>query len=280
MLAMLEQKEAEAHRPPGRPLRSEIEVQPCTGNGGIDMDDTQKAKLIEIAKNAKISTCDWPGRGEAAVGYYRGMAFAFARAYCKLKTGDPAAAEMAKAVTNPPAKDALAHYETQFAALGMSNAQAGADTLRHLFVLLLGLGMRESSGQYCEGRDTSAGNDQGDTCEAGLFQCSYNLHKASPLLDTLFANYAGRTDFVEYFKAGVTCSAASWKNWGTGAGADFQALTKACPAFAVEFAAVGLRNDRKHWGPINTHAAELRADSDTFFKQVQDFLDAEGIVEA
>jgi hypothetical protein len=247
---------------------------------GKAMDDTQKAKLLEIVKNAKITTYDWPERGKAEIGYYRGMAFGFARAYCKLNAGDAAATEMAKADTNEPAKDALSHYKIQFAALGMSNAHAGADTLRHLFVLLLGLGMRESSGQYCEGRDMSAGNDQGDTAEAGLFQCSYNLHKVNALLDTLFANYAGRTDFVEYFKAGVTCSAASWKNWGIGTGVDFQALTKTCPAFAVEFAAVGLRNDRKHWGPINTRAAELRADSNTFFKQVQDFIDAEGIVEA
>lgn len=34
----------------------------------------------------------------------------------------------------------------------------GTDTLRQLFVLLIGLGMRESSGQYCEGRDRSASN--------------------------------------------------------------------------------------------------------------------------
>ena len=35
----------------------------------------------------------------------------------------------------------------------MRNDVSGIDTLRHLFVLMIGLGMRELSGRYCEGRD-------------------------------------------------------------------------------------------------------------------------------
>jgi hypothetical protein len=54
--------------------------------------------------------------------------------------------------------------------LGMDNSADGVDTLRHLFALQLGLGMRESSGQYCCGRDMSADNVSAETCEAGLFQ--------------------------------------------------------------------------------------------------------------
>jgi len=34
--------------------------------------------------------------------------------------------------------------------------------------------MRESSGQYCCGRDTSEDNTTADTAEAGLFQMSWN----------------------------------------------------------------------------------------------------------
>jgi len=242
------------------------------------MDEIQKGKLLAIVKSAAIRKYDWPERGKPGAGYYNGMAFAFARLYCKFKTGDPVALEIAKAETGKPAKDALSHYRAQYAALGMSNATPGASTLRHVFVLMLGLGMRESSGKYCEGRDMSADNDQADTAEAGLFQVSYNLRSASALLPGLITSYAGRDDFADIFKQGVTCKPANWKNWGVGPGVDFQKLTKACPAFAVEFAAVGLRNDRRHWGPINSHAAELRADSDTLFGQVQSFIDAEGIV--
>ena len=58
---------------------------------------------------------------------------------------------MAKADTHNDDKDALSWYRSNFTAKGMSNEIAGADTLRHLFVLMLGLGMRESRGHHCEG---------------------------------------------------------------------------------------------------------------------------------
>jgi len=66
----------------------------------------------------------------------------------------------------------------------MDNSRGGVDVLRHLFVLLTGLGMRESSGHYGEGRDASATNTSAYTAEAGLFQVSYNSHHASLLLVT------------------------------------------------------------------------------------------------
>lgn len=242
------------------------------------MDEVQKQKLLSVAKNAAIRSYEWPQRGKPPIGYYKGMAFSFARLYCKLKLNDPIATDIAKADTAQPAKDALSHYYSQFTALGVTNNISGVDTLRHVFDLLLGLGMRESSGKFCEGRDMAANNIQGQTCEAGLFQVSYNLQSATPHLAGLVSQYAGRNDFVEIFKEGVNCSAASLKNWGTGPGVDFQKLTKACPAFAVEFAAIGLRHQRSHWGPINNHSAELRSDSDKFFRQVQTFVDDEAIV--
>jgi len=76
--------------------------------------------------------------------------------------------------------DALSWYNSDFHAIGMSNAVAGLNTLRHLFVLLFGLGMRESSGNCFEGRDISASNTSSETAEAGLFQQSYNSFSASP----------------------------------------------------------------------------------------------------
>lgn len=131
--------------------------------------------------------------------------------------------------------------------------------------------------RYCEGRDLAAQNDDSETAEAGLFQTSYNLRHASPRLAELFLIYAARTDFADVFKTGVNCKEKDWKNWGQGEGGAFQDLTKKCPAFAVEYAAVGLRNGRKHWGPINNRDAELRKDSDTLFQKAQDYIDAEGI---
>ena len=93
-------------------------------------------------------------------------------------------------------------------------------------------------------------NSAAETAEAALFQTSFNARSATPLLPMLFTQYtANPSGFIEVFKEGVHCSAASFENFGSGDGQDFQRLTKECPAFAAEFAAVGLRNIRKHWGP-------------------------------
>ena len=157
----------------------------------------------------------------------------------------------------------------------MPNDLAGVDTLRHLFVLLIGLGMRESSGKYCEGRDRSASNTTAETAEAGLFQTSFNAMRASSLLPMLFAKYSANPDgFVDVFREGMRCSAASLENFGSGEGREFQRLSKECPAFAVEFAAVGLRHIRKHWGPIRTRAAEVRSECDEMLLEVQRLVDA------
>ena len=77
----------------------------------------------------------------------------FAVAQRKLAQGDPAATGDGQSDIRRFHRDALAHYASEFAALGMRNDVSGLDTLRHLFVLMIGLGMRESSGRYCEGRD-------------------------------------------------------------------------------------------------------------------------------
>jgi hypothetical protein len=231
-------------------------------------------RITRVAAQSEIARYRWRDRGVAPPGYIKGMALVYARVYCKLMAGDAAAAEMAKANTGNTAKDALAHYAPEFSAAGMDNGSAGVDTLRHLFVLLIGLGMRESSGRYCEGRDRSAGNTTADTAEAGLFQTSYNLRTASPLLPQLFRQYsANPSGFVDVFQEGVSCSSSNLENFGDGEGREFQRLSKTSPAFAAEFAAVGLRNSRKHWGPINRKAVEIRLECDAMLLQVQKAAD-------
>ena len=132
------------------------------------------------------------------------MAAAFGNVYAKWQNADPAAVAMAAADTGDLAHDALAWYKSDFNAAGMSNNTPGADTLRHLFVLLIGLGMRESSGRYCEGRDRSADNITADTAEAGLFQMSWDAHTASPLIRKLFDDFSQTTDdTLGIFQEGV-----------------------------------------------------------------------------
>lgn len=235
------------------------------------------AAIEAIASASEIRTYAWKNRGRAPLGYVQGMALGFARVICKLNSGAATAVEAAKADTGDDVRDALAHYRPEFAALGMSNAAAGSDTLRHLFALLMGLGMRESSGRHCEGRDMSAQNVQAETCETGLFQFSYNSRTASPRLPELIQAYAGRSDFLTTFRKGVTCDDDSWSVYGTGPGADFQELAKRCPAFAVEYGAVLLRNRRRHFGPINQKKAELRPAAAALFKAVQDYVETNGL---
>jgi putative peptidoglycan binding protein len=226
--------------------------------------------IANIAANSPLARVSWRDRGRAPLGYIKGMAVMFAVAARKLAQGDSAASEMARAVSGDSGRDALAHFAPQFAALGMRNDTSGIDTLRHLFVLLIGLGMRESSGRYCEGRDQSADNTSADSAEAGLFQMSWDAHGASPEIPKLLAEYqATGSGYREIFSEGVTPRGGDLSVFGSGTGATFQRLCKEMPGFAVEAAAVGLRNLRTHWGPINRHEVELRLEADEMLQQVQ-----------
>src|SRR5205823_9077856 len=123
--------------------------------------------------------------------------------------------------------------------------------------------------------DRTANNVTADTAEAGLFQVSFNAKDASPLLPQIFTQYkANPSGFVNVFKEGVRCSAASLENFGSGDGKEFQRLCKECPAFAAEFAAVGLRHIRKHWEPISRKEAQLRLECDALLSEVQAPIEA------
>lgn len=234
--------------------------------------------ITRIAAESRIARFDWPGRGVAPIGYIKGMALVFARALCKLKAGDAAAVEMAKANTGDATRDALAHYDDVFRAAGMNNNVSGADTLRHLFVLMVGLGMRESSGRLCEGLDRRAPeNATAEKAEAGLFQTSFNARSASPLLPQLFEKFsANPSGFKEIFQERVRppCRARDLENFGSGPGREFQRLSKDCPGFAAEFAAIVLRNRRDHYGPIKRRKAAVERDCDAMLLQVQNAVNA------
>ena len=236
--------------------------------------------ITKIAARSAMAWVSWPmaGRGVAPLGYSKGMAVVFARVYRKLKVDDAAAIEMAKADGRNADRDALAHYASEFAARGMRNDESGADTLRHLFVLLIGLGIAESSGRYCQGFDRSVSKIDSEAADAGLFGTTLNIIlSADALLLDLFNYYSAYpSGFQEVFSEGVSCGADDWQNIGTGPGLKFQQLSKECPAFAVEFAGVGLRNLRKHWGPINRKEVPLRPECDDMLRQVQRYVDTRG----
>jgi hypothetical protein len=239
----------------------------------------QQADIKSIVRVSEIFGYSWRDRGVAPAGYMYGMGLAFAQTYLKLLDQHPAAVEMASARRNSD-KDALNIYHAEYAALGMSNEQNGPVTLRQLYALMLGHGMRESSGRHCEGRDMSADNVQSDTCEAGLFQTSYNAHSASaPEFDELMAEYStpanAPTCYLEAFAEDVSCSNSDWDNYGSGTGYEFQKLCKSCPAFAVETCALTLRNLCNHYGPIMRLETELKREADDMFGSIQFYVDTE-----
>jgi hypothetical protein len=245
------------------------------------LSDEQIAAICELSDKSAIARYHWADRGQAPVGYTRGMAIAWSTVYRKYLAGESTAIEMAKADTYNDAKDALSWYRSNFNAIDMTNDDAGPDTLRHLFVLLMGLGMREPSGQHCEGRDQSADNTSSDTAEAGLFQQSSNSLSASSEMQKLYDEYfaGGGMDgeqplcALNIFNADVDCSSSDWSCYGSGKGFNFQTMCKHCPQFAVEVCAVGLRVLKDHWGPIKRKEAELRPEADDLFRLIQRLID-------
>jgi peptidoglycan hydrolase-like protein with peptidoglycan-binding domain len=240
------------------------------------LSDSQIDAISDIAMNSSIANYSWRDRGKAPSGYTKGMAIAWAQAYMRFATDDPVAQEMAKPNTGNDSVDALSWYNSDFAALGMSNNNQSLDTLRHLYVLLMGLGMRESSGKHCEGRDQSASNTDSNTCEAGLFQTSFNASSACTDFINLFDQYEIESEqgYMSVFNDGVSCSSSSWACYGSGDGYKFQQLCKYDPTFAVETCGITLRNLRQHYGPINRKEAEIRREADEMFKEVQRLMES------
>ena len=247
-------------------------------DAGVQLDAGVQVEAIKaLAVGSACYRYQWPGRGQMPRGYAKGVALSFARGVCAPSRADVAIVAMAK--TTNTQRDALAWYSAEFAALNLDNSVAGLDTFRHAYTLLVGLGMRESSGEHCVGRDQSATNTTADSAEAGAWQTSYDSRGASPVLPALFSQYRASTRgcFSSTYAEGVTCSAADWQNWGTGDGAVFQQLEKECPGFAAEYAAVMLRvqgGSLGHYGPLRTKAAEIRPECDAMLRGVQAIVQA------
>lgn len=243
------------------------------------LDANEIAIISRIASNSEIAGYFWEDRGVAPIGFTQGMAVAFAQSYLKLKMGEAVVLELARPRTDSD-KDALNIYREEFTALAMNNERGGVTTLRHLYALMLGHGMRESNGRHCEGRDLSADNVESETAEAGLFQTSYNAHSASdPEFSDLMAEYGDADNedscYLNVFAEDVSCTEDEWECYGSGEGYRFQMLCKTCPAFAVESCGLTLRNLANHYGPIIRHEVELKAEADDMFRAVQHYIDDE-----
>lgn len=235
-------------------------------------------EITRIADSSDIASYSWKDRGKAPRGYTAGIALCFALAALKLSEHDSTAVIMAQADRNSPDYDALSFYRSKFEALGMDNSDGGIDTLRHLFVMMLGLGMRESSGKYCEGRDMSASNVSSDTAEAGMYQTSWNIRSCSPLIPPLLPRYwANPNGFLKTFQKDIGPDSNDLGGYGSGDGAKYQFLSKFAPAFHAFVTALGMRYLRQHWGPINRSEVELRSEANAMLLEVQHYMSADAI---
>ncbi len=244
------------------------------GRVADDLDPSLIETVAGIAAKSAVAKQVWPDRVTAGIGYVKGMAVVFASFYQRLLAGDGAIAAMAKTKPGNPGRDVVAWYEDEFEALGMDNSEP-SDVLRHLFVVMYGLGMKVSAGKYCKGHDFAAtGTPTRDSAGAGLFQSTYDLRSAHPLLPKVIASYLRDPEgYLDLFREDVTCAPHDWDNHGSDQAMEFQRLSKACPAFAVEFAAIALRNRKDHWKAITLRQVRLLGNCDRMFRQVQEGVD-------
>lgn len=227
-----------------------------------------------LAGSSALAAYNWRDRGRAPIGYPKGMAAAYALAYHRFKAGAHVEAGIAEHVGG--AHDSLAWY-------GLADAPVAVTRLREAFALLIGLGMRESGGNFGAGRDVTAGNEGAAGTEAGLFQMSYSASGGMPMLPAMLAAAVAAGDDPEglgpIFHEGVNILPGSWADVGSGPGEQFQRMAKASPMFAVEAAALGLRQvggAQGHWGPIRRKEAELRPEALTLLLQVEEVVDQAG----
>lgn len=243
--------------------------------------------LRNIAAQSQCAAHSWPQRGKAPRSYIEGVTLVFARAICQPQRSDVQVVS-APVDTSPGNDDALAVYQARFQAAGMRNDTAGVDTLRHSYALLMGLGMMESSGKYCEGRDVSECFTTADSAEAGLFQTSFGAGRFSPVLPELFQSYSADQSrcLLQVFQGSITCRIVKSHNpqcpsatsdvAGTGPGADWQKLAKSCPAFATEYGAVVLRKHgglRGEFNPIRKRQAEVLPACDSMLQKAQTYVE-------
>lgn len=239
----------------------------CLGQVLNSYQQSGHEKITNVPVGSKCAAYNWPERSKAPLAYLKGMALVYARAICNPNG----------IVANPSlgvkTKDALAFY-----------GKEGSN--RNTYTLLISMGMRESSGKHCIGKDKTAQNDDAETCEAGLFQSAFNARnpwkepKAHDELVALYKLYKENKKkcFLDTFSQDITCSEKDWKNWGEGEGVNFQKLSKECPAFAAEFAAISIRVNKGHYGSLEIGETEFNDDCAKMLDDVEKIILADSSI--
>jgi hypothetical protein len=204
-------------------------------------------------------------KSSAPRGYSLGMAESYRgmRSRLSARNRDAVIRSVVAPLNRNNSADVLVRYEREFKRLDLNVAANEADRLRAIYVALYELGIKESDGRYYMGADFGPNKSAtekarmlsidpgitpvvGSETEAGLFQSSWNFSKYNDTAKDLFYDFKrGRRNdnLLTIFSQGAGSPGQSdLKNYGSGIGVEFQQMAKSSPSFAVEYAALTLRN--------------------------------------
>lgn len=248
---------------PVTPKPDPVVIPPSGGNSNLTMDQINK-----IVVGSSCSKYAFGNRGPAPKGYLKGVVVSYARTLCLYNSPNKTYAGAIGKVLGTDAADALTHYGF--------NADTGGERIKQTYTLLIGLGLRESSGQYGTGWDRSKLPEiqpSANNSETGLFQVSYDNNSKMPDSAALYLTYKAQPDkcSLDIFKEGASAVQQDFVGKPS-AGYDFQYFMRYCPALQVDYAAAGIRVNRKQWGPLNRKEAEYYKPCEQMLSQVEAVL--------
>lgn len=228
---------------------------------------------VNITPNNGCDNYHWPdvyfpkdpkkARGVAPAGGIYGIMLSYKKALLRNQKGLP---------YGTPAKDALAHY-----GLGSGNE------LLKTYTFLIGLCMRESNCNYTLGRDyTAKGEQNSATAEVGMWQFSYDSIGNHPDLRRIYEYYKANPKqcMSEVYGMGLCsqhdkkCPRHRWIRTDgyitqPVAGFEFQKFMRSCPQAQIEYAAILIRVNRLHFGPINRKEVEYVKACENMLKNIK-----------
>lgn len=236
----------------------------CQGTAPV-LTDVKQSAITDLALASTCAEASYSGQGTAPKSFMRGIALSYAKAVCH---SQDEYVKVASGSIGSASKDALAHY-------GYVN-KSEDEALDLVYSLAIGSAARESSWRWCVGKDPGASNTSSETCEAGLYQTSFNSRSAHPVLMKLFKQYQSDKSgcYAKEYKGATTCSESNMKNWGSGDGVEFQKMSKECPGFSTDYHVVMLRTQRTHYGPINQKKAEVKSQCVNMFAEIRKLVKA------
>jgi hypothetical protein len=237
---------------------------PVTETGPVIIDESTndiKKTIVNIVSSHKsCSNYSWKNRGKAPLSYMNGMSLMYAKQVCNKGTGFIKTHKVSgKNTLNRPYEDGLAYY-------GIAGNQLNT------YTFLIGLGMRESSGKYCVGRDRSQNFTKSDNAEAGLFQMAYVARVFNKELAPLYEKYKSgelSCELNTFNQSSIKCTTYDASIFGSGEGAKWQRLMKTCPAASAQWAAILIRSQLRHFGPIKRREVEFKTQCRDMLREVE-----------